>query len=64
MLVKSIKYTPVKQTILCLIYLMYVRTIRYLKYGGQESKKKKNAVNDSDIPVTLKQDQSNQTWYE
>ena len=42
---------------------MYVRTIQHLNYGGQESKQR-FAVHDSDTPVTLKQGQGNQTWYE
>ena len=42
---------------------MYVRTIRCLNYDGQESKKQ-FAVYDSDKPVTLKQGQSQQTWYD
>ena len=50
--------TPVTQNMLCLIFLMYVRTIPFLNYGGQETKKKKkNAVNDSDTHVTFKQGQ-------
>ena len=59
----SLKYTPVTHRILCLIVLMYVRTIQHLNYGGQESKQR-FAVHDSDTPVTLKQGQGNQTWYE
>ena len=42
---------------------MYVRTIQLLNYGGQESKKQ-FAVYDSEKPVTLKQGQGHQTWYE
>ena len=42
---------------------MHVRTIQHLDNGGQESQKQV-AVYDSDTPVTLKQDQSHQTWYE
>ena len=42
---------------------MYVRTIQHLNYGGLESKKQ-FAVYDSDKPVTLKQCQGHQTWYE
>ena len=34
-----------------------------LNYSGQESKKQ-IVVYDSDTPVTLKQDQGHQTWYE
>ena len=46
------------------LYSVYiVRTIQHLNYGGQESKKQ-SAVYDSDAPVTLKQDQGCQTWYE
>ena len=37
-LVMSLKDTPVTQSILCLIFLMYVRIIQCLYYGGQESK--------------------------
>ena len=42
---------------------MYIRTIQHLNYGGQESKKQ-FAVYDSDTPVTLKQSQGHQKWYE
>ena len=42
---------------------MYERTIQRLNYSGQESKKKL-AVHDSDTPVTLKQCQGHQTWFE
>ena len=35
----SPKDTSVTQSILCLIFLMYVRTIQLLNCGGQESKK-------------------------
>ena len=62
--VSSLKYTPVTQSVLCLIFLMYVRSIQHLNYGGQESKKKKFAVYDYDIPVTMKQGQDRQTWFE
>ena len=55
----SPKYTPVTQSILCLIFLMYVRTIQCLNCGGQESKEQ-FAVHDSDTPVTLKQGQGHQ----
>ena len=34
-----LKYTSVKLNRLCLIFLMYVRPIQGLNYGGQESKK-------------------------
>ena len=55
-LVMSLKYTPIKQRILCLNCLMSVQTIKHLNNGGQESKKKKKfALYDSDTPVTLKQ---------
>ena len=50
-LVKSLKYTLVTQSILFLIFLLYVATIHQLLYSGQESKKQ-YAVYDSDIPVT------------
>ena len=47
---------------------MFVATIQYVNYSGQESNKKKlkkiNAVYDLDTPVTLKQCQGQQTWYE
>ena len=44
---------------LCLIFSMYVRTIKGLNYGRQESKKQ-FAVYDSDISVTLKQGQGHE----
>ena len=59
----SLKYTPVSQSILFLIFLMYVKTIQCLNYGGQESKIQ-FVVYDSDTPVTLKQGQGHLTWYE
>ena len=59
----SLKYTPVKQSTLCLTFLMYVKTIQHLNYRGQDSKKQ-FAVYDSDTPVTLKQSQGQQTWHE
>ena len=34
-----------------------------VNYGGQESEKQ-FAVHDSDTPVTLKQGQGHQPWYE
>ena len=56
----SLEYIPVTQSILCLMFLMYVRTIQSLNYGEQESKKQL-AVYDSGTPVTLTQSQGNQT---
>ena len=38
-LVMSLKYTPVTQSILCLILFMYVRTTQSLKCSGHKSKK-------------------------
>ena len=61
-LVMSLTCYPVTQSIPCLIFLMSVRTIQRLNYGGQESTKQ-FAVNDSDTPVTLKQTRSsNLVW--
>ena len=62
MLITSLEYTPVTQSILYLIFLMFVRAIQlqHLNYHGQESKKQ-SAVHDSDTLVTLKQGQSHQT---
>ena len=37
--VNSALSTHITQSILCLIFLMYVRTIQHLNYSGQESKK-------------------------
>ena len=52
----SLKDTSVKQRILlCLIFLMFVRTTQNLNYDGQVSKNQ-FAVYDSDKPVILKQD--------
>ena len=53
-LVMSLKYTWVTQTLFYLIFLMYVATIHQLNYNGQESKQQ-SAVYDSDTLVTLKQ---------
>ena len=60
MVVKPLKHTPVPESILFLIFLMYVRTIQLLNYSGQECKKQL-AVQDSDTPVTLKEGQGHQT---
>ena len=40
-----------------------IRTTQCLNYSGQESRKQ-FAVYDSDTPVTLKQGQGHQTWYD
>ena len=42
---------------------MYVRTIQRFNYSGQ-GPGKQFAVCGSDTPVTLKQGQDHQTWYE
>ena len=42
---------------------MYVRTIQSSIYGGHESKNQ-FAIYNSDTPVTLKQGQGHQAWYE
>ena len=49
----SLKDTSVTQSILCLIFLMYVRTIQCLNYSRQEPGKQ-SAVYDADTHVTLK----------
>ena len=49
---------------LCLIFLSFVRTIKRVNYGEQESKHKQSAVYNSDTPVTLKQGQGHQASYE
>ena len=54
------KYTSVTQSILCLIFLMYIATIQLLKYSGQ----KRFTINDSNTPVILSQGQGHQTWNE
>ena len=59
----SLQYIPVTQSILCLIFLMFIRTIQHLNYSGQESEKQ-FAVCDSDTSVNLKQNQDHQTWHE
>ena len=38
-LIMSLKYTSVTQSILCLILLMYVATMQCLNYSGHESQK-------------------------
>ena len=53
MLVMSLKYAPVMQSILCLMFSMNVAAMHCSNYSGQESKHQ-FAVYDSDIPVTLK----------
>ena len=62
----SLIYTPVTQSILCLIFLMYIKTTQRLNYVGQESNKKTKsfADYDSDTAATLKQGQGHQTWNE
>ena len=57
-----LKYTPVTQSILRLIFLIYVRTKHRLNYGRQESERQL-AVYDSDTPVPLKQGKGHQTWW-
>ena len=65
-LVMSLKYTPVTQSILCLIFLMYIATSQHLNYSGQENLKFKRERETertecsyvSDTPVNLKQDKS------
>ena len=42
---------------------MYVGTIHYLNFGGQESKKN-NLQLMINTPLTLKQGHGYQTWYE
>ena len=61
MLVVSLKYTPVTQSILCLIFPIYISIIQRLNYGGQESKKLFAVYN---FDIILKQGQGRQTWYE
>ena len=58
----SLKYTPVTQNILCLIFLMSVRATQGLIYEGQESKHFLQYKILTD--VTLKQGHGNQIWYE
>ena len=58
----SLKYTPVTQSILCLIFFIYVATMYHLTTVDKNLKQ--FAVYDSDIPVTLKYGQGHQTWYE
>ena len=60
---QALKYPPVTQSILCLIFLIHERTTQHLNYGGQDFIKQ-YAVYDSDTHVTLKQDPSHQTWYD
>ena len=52
-LAKSLKYTPVTQRLLCLIFLMYVASMHCLNYSGLDSTQQ-FAVYGSDIPVTWK----------
>ena len=59
------KYTPVIQSTLCMIFLMYERTVQHLNYSGQIFFNffKKFAVYVSDTPVTLEQGQGHETWW-
>ena len=59
----SLKYTAVTQSILCLIFLMYIKAIQHLNHGGHESKKQ-SAIYDSETSVALNQGQSHQTGFE
>ena len=45
------------------MFLMCIATLHRLNCSGQNSKTQ-FAVYDSGIPVTLKEDQGNQTWHE
>lgn len=55
----SLEYTPVKPTILCLIFSMYVATIQRLDYSGPESKN-----HNLQFLIALRQGQGHWTWYE
>ena len=58
----SLKYTShTKHTVLT--FSMHVRTIQHLNYGEQEYQNQ-FLVDYSDTPVTSKQGQGHQTWYE
>ena len=63
-LVTSLKYTKVTQSILRSIFLMYVAILQRLNNSGQEFNFFLLLVFDCDIPVTLKQGQGHQTRYE
>ena len=54
------KYTPVTQSILCMIFLSG-RAIQHSHYDGHKSKTQ-FAVYEADMPVKLKQDQGHQMW--
>ena len=43
---------------------MYEATLQHLNYSGQESRTHYAVYNISDTPLTLKQGQGQQTWYE
>ena len=60
--IMSLEYTPVTQSILCLIFLMCVLTTHNFNYSAQESKKQ-FAVYAVKY-VTLKKGQGHQPWYE
>ena len=71
----SLKYPLATICTICLIFLLYVRSIQRLNYGGKDSLKQTNkqtkkqtyilfAVYESDTPVTLQQGQGHQTWYD
>ena len=59
----SFNKTPVTQRIQSLIFLMYVAIIQCLNFNGQDFKKQ-FTLYSSVTPVTLKQGQSHQMWYE
>ena len=60
LLVTLLKYTPLTQSILCLIFSTYVSTTQYVN----SQKENRITVYYSDMPVTLKQGKGQQTWYE
>ena len=62
-LVMLFKFITNMQSTLCLTFSVHVRTIQCLNYSGQDSKTKFTGY-DSNTPVTLKQSQGHQTWYD
>ena len=48
---------------LCMIFLMYLTTLKCLNYAGQEPRKHNLQFNVFNTHVTLKQRQGHQTWY-
>ena len=57
-------HTSFAQSTLCMVFAMHLTTIQQLHQTQSELKKILFAVHVFNMPVTLKQGQGHQTWYE